>query len=517
MRRYQLVILLLSLSVACTLRAYRLDIAGFSEDETYKLLATTAYRQGDIGANAEHPMLMKMACTLSILLSERLNLMGLSISPETALRLPNVVIGTLTGLILYLFASRLFSVRVGLLTALVWSLAVPAIMLNRIAKEDTFLVFFTWTGFYLFHIAKQATEEERHKFYAASGISFGMMLASKYFPHYMGLNFLYYHLLGSNTWNRKIRPLHLLVFFTALAVALLVFNPILLKPGILAYMVSYLNEQKQTHQGLWMMGRLYHNEVSALPGTTPTYFYLLAMALKIQLPLLLGLLVGMVELWRKRNDETFLLKVLLVLWIVPFSLFPAKWLRYMLSLMPILSIIIALGLLKLADLIGKHLGSVVMAVLLLSALISAVQIAPFYSLYLNLLGRGRIGYFFPHDEFYDLGLREAVQAIAREAHPGATLVCETPYTARYYADRFGRTDLKIEVSSARNFRLSPNQDNYLIVQDGRRYFENLSLLNMVEQNYRPALEIEVLGASALRVYHIGPGVNGKKGEVVGIR
>lgn len=511
------VILLLILSLGCALRVYKLGAAGLSEDETYKLLATTAYRQGDIAANAEHPMLMKAACTLSVLLSERLNLMGASISTEAALRLPNAVLGALTGLIIYLFASRLFSARVGLVAALVWSVAVPAVMLNRVAKEDTFLVFFTWTGFYLFHIAKQAVDERKTGFYAASGVSFGMMLASKYFPHYMGLNFLYYHLLGPNSWNRKIRSFHLLVFFTALAAAFLIFNPILLKPGIFSYLVSYFHEQKQTHQGLWMMGRLYHNEVSAIPGTTPAYFYLLATTLKTQLPLLLGLAVGIVEVFRRRSDEAFLLKMLLVLWIIPFSLFPAKWLRYMLSLVPVLAIICALGLLKLAELLGRRLGGLTIAALLFSSLVVAVWVAPFYSLYLNPLGGGRTGYFFPHDEFYDLGLREAVRAIAREASPGAVLVCEAPHTARYYADRFGRADLRVEVSSSGNFRILPDRDTYLIVQDGRRYFENLELLNWVELSYRPSLEVKALGASALRVYHIGPAVNGKRGEVIEVR
>lgn len=266
-----------------------------------------------------------------------------------------------------------------------------------------------------------------------------------------------------------------------------------------------------------MMGRLYHNEVSAIPGTTPAYFYLLATTLKTQLPLLLGLAVGIVEVFRRRSDEAFLLKMLLVLWIIPFSLFPAKWLRYMLSLAPVLAIICALGLLKLAELLGRRLGGLTIAALLFSSLVVAVWVAPFYSLYLNPLGGGRTGYFFPHDEFYDLGLREAVRAIAREASPEAVLVCEAPHTARYYADRFGRADLRVEVSSSGNFRILPDRDTYLIVQDGRRYFENLELLNWVERSYRPSLEVKALGASALRVYHIGSAVNGKRGEVIEVK
>ena len=47
--------------------------------------------------------------------------------------------------------------------------------------------------------------------------------------------------------------------------------------------------------------------------------------------------------------------------------------------------------------------------------------------------------------------------------------------------------------------------------------ENLELLNWVELSYRPSLEVKALGASALRVYHIGPAVNGKRGEVIEVR
>src|SRR6266446_78321 len=47
--------------VALTVRVASLETYGFSEDEVNKLEATEQYRIGRFGANAEHPLLMKLA------------------------------------------------------------------------------------------------------------------------------------------------------------------------------------------------------------------------------------------------------------------------------------------------------------------------------------------------------------------------------------------------------------------------------------------------------------------------
>src|SRR5258705_12064478 len=47
--------------VALTVRVAALETYGFSEDEINKLDAIEQYRSGQFGANAEHPLLMKLA------------------------------------------------------------------------------------------------------------------------------------------------------------------------------------------------------------------------------------------------------------------------------------------------------------------------------------------------------------------------------------------------------------------------------------------------------------------------
>jgi len=46
---------------------------------------------------------------------------------------------------------------VALLSALLWSAGTIAIMDNRLAKEDTLLVFFAWLGYYFYMRAKKAS------------------------------------------------------------------------------------------------------------------------------------------------------------------------------------------------------------------------------------------------------------------------------------------------------------------------------------------------------------------------
>ena len=68
---------------------------------------------------------------------------------------------------------------------------------------------------------------------------------------------------------------------------------------------------------------------------------------------------------------------------------------------------------------------------------AVVKSAPYYSLYLNALGFGRTGFYFPHDEMNDMGLREAIQRISKEAPHGATVGGEGGPVFNYYLHKFG--------------------------------------------------------------------------------
>jgi hypothetical protein len=254
---------------------------------------------------------------------------------------------------------------------------------------------------------------------------------------------------------------------------------------------------------------------------TPIYFYLLFLLIKIPLPVLLAFACGVVQIVRRRREPgaAFLL-LMLVLWIVPYSLVGAKWLRYTLSLLPFLYMTAAVGIVwlirqaaaripaRMTSEPGAYLAVSTAAVLIfiVSPTYAAYKSMPHYALYTNALAEGRAGYFFPHDEFYDDGLREAIEHVARTAPKGAIIAHETPGVVRYYLERYGRTDLRsCAISDSQFDARSAPPHTFVIVQRGRTYFENRDELEVVRATgagarFRKDYEVFVRGTSAAEVY-----------------
>ena len=126
---------------------------------------------------------------------------------------------------------------------------------------------------------------------------------------------------------------------------------------------------------------------------------------------------------------------------------------------------------------------------------------PHYALYTNALAAGKAGFFFPHDEFYDDGLREAIEYVCEKAPTGATIAHETPAVAGHYLSVFGRTDLNSQAISAADFDArTATGPVYVIVQRGRTYFENVAELDHVRSQFHRVHEITIDGASAVEVF-----------------
>ena len=518
-KSHKVAALFLIVALGLALRLRGLGRIGFNEDEVNKVVAARAYLQGDFSNNREHPMLMKLMIAVSLAATDLWDREFGGARPvpeEVAVRLPNAIFGALTAVVLFLLAQEFFGVEIGLLTAFLWSIGTIAIMDNRLAKEDTLLVFFTWLGYYFYQRAKRlavAEPQRAGKHYFASGASFGLMLASKYFPHYLGLNFLYYYLCGDKRVQPPRRRRETILMFGACALLFVVFNPVVLLPSTLKYMLHYAGGSAVTHHGYLMMGHFYYNDATHLRGGMPIYFYPLLLVLKTPLPVMGAFLVGLIEVWRRRREPgpSFVLFMFLF-WIVPFSLLGAKWLRWMLAWMPAVYIIAALGLAKILSyslalakgptrrrLTPALAGALAVVFLLAPAWVSA-KVGPYYSLYLNPIGQGRAGYYFPHDEVNDMGMREAMEELAQAAPPDAFVGGETKPVFDYYAAKFGREDLHyFDLSDARQ-RVEAPPSAYLVVQDGRKYFENRVFLEKVESYQNPIEVVKVGRAVAVRVY-----------------
>ena len=492
------------------LRVSQLSAIGFAEDEMNKLDAIHAYERGDFSANSEHPMVMKLLMWASLRNAP-------VDSEEAALRLPNALIGALTVIPLFLLTAAFFDRWTALLAAAFWTFGINAITHNRIGKEDTLLVFFMLFGFYFFLRAKQISPREhasRMRRYAASAVSFGLMIASKYFPHYFGLNMLFHH----NFRVREPEPNEPAGktpgwFYLGIVAVFVIASPTVLLPSVWDYMNAYMGEKLLTHSGYLFAGQLYKNNMSSTPfWGTPLYFYLLFLAVKVPLMTLLAFVVGLaisIKRWRKVGYAFVLF--MLLFWIVPYSLIGAKWLRYTLSLMPFVYMIAAVGVVALMQWARDRFSGWRRASLVLPALAAVLFVCapawpvfangPHYALYTNALGGGRAGYFFPHDEFYDDGMREAVKFVCEHAPQGATVAHETPGVVRYYLSVYGRTDLKSQVISSREFDVTTASGPvYVIVQSGRTYFENREELEAVRAKFKQVYEVKLGEAVAAEVF-----------------
>ncbi|MET0624077.1 MAG: glycosyltransferase family 39 protein [Pyrinomonadaceae bacterium] len=527
--RYALAALLALAAVGFGLRVCGLARAGLAEDEINKLEAVRAYERGGITENAEHPMVMKALIFVSVKAARAWNarapqgdqLTSLDVSDEAAIRFPNVLFGSLTVFPVFLLAAAFFDRRTGLVAAALWATGVGAVTFNRVAKEDTLLVFFMLFALYFYVRAKQASGYERKtkkRNYVLSGVSWGLMFASKYFPHYFGLNMLYHYLFhvrerrpGEPRGNTPA------LFYVVVAATFLAANPAVLLPQTWGYLSAYSSEQLLTHHGYLMGGTLYHNVVSKGPfSATPVYFYLLYLVTKTPVPVLVGFAAGLWALWRRRREPgaAFLLFMLLF-WVVPYSLFGAKWLRYTLSLMPFVYMTAAVGVADLARRLGGLPGAgrlsgtrlaacawaFALALFVGAPAYAALRSAPHYSLYTNALSPREPGYYFPHDEFYDAGLREAIEYVAANAPRGATVAHETPGVVRYYLARYGRQDLRSRVVSDPNFDPTAEAPPvYVILQRGRTYFENRDEMERVRAAFTLEHQVFIDGVPAAEVY-----------------
>jgi len=528
----KLLIIVIAVIAGFGARVYRLDAAGFAEDEANKVFATRSYEQGDFTANAEHPMLMKLLCYGTLHAAGGWNrsfggALRMQVSDETALRLPNAVFGALTVVPLFLLTSALLGFRVGAITSVLWALGLDAIWFNRIAKEDTLLVFFEFMGFYLYYRAKQlpaSDETGQERLYALAGAAFGFMVASKYFPHYIGLNALFYTIVGYDSRNnRPLTRTMWLKFFGGMLLAFTIINPAMFFPQTWRYIWKYVNEELLTHHGYLVMDKLYVNDFLQTPGGTPWYLYPLFILVKLPLPVLAAFAVGLVEIVRRRRGHphargyTFL-KFMLFCWFLPELLIGVKFLRYTLTLLPLVYMSSALGIVVMWDAVAAQLrkiatgqvarvsaATIVIAafVIVPSALTVKLLLNSHPSLYVNLLGRGRVGYFFPHDEFYDLGARESIRFVAETAPQGATLASEIPGVVEYYLERFYRPDIRSHIISQPSFSLSQEPPDFVLLQRGRVYFENLKNFEFIEKNFAPVQSSVYEGAPAATVYSTG--------------
>ena len=513
-------------------RVSGLGAEGLSEDELNKLRAVAEYRtKGLTSTNGEHPFLMKALMTVSIVAAEKWNeatpvatsdgsSTARRVSEETALRLPATIVGAFTSLLIYLVVSELFGKATGLIAAALWAFDPAGIGFNRIAKEDSFLLFFFLLA-NVFWLRGQRVAERGgarpEKYYWITAACFGAMLASKYMPHLLAISAAYYYVfqgIPATRWRMGKRKW--LIFFAVMGAAFLVCNPTILLPGTWREMRIFAGEQRIGHDAYEFMGQLYRNQMTLWLKGSPWYFYYAFMAFKLPLTVMAAFLVGLPLLLSKRlGDGRYFVFFWLFFWFFPFPLLGGKFTRYFTMALPVVLITAAIGInavgLWLARMSARiaanptlrgYVQACVAALFIASSAYASAGAVPHYRLYTNVLGGGdeRAGSYFPHDEFYDASMSETARHIATLARPGARVATEAPELFTHYATRAGRTDLvSISLSDRAALQGLTNGD-VIVVARGRRYFSNDALISKLGATSQPVVELALGGVPSTRIY-----------------
>jgi hypothetical protein len=509
-------VLVLATILALFFRVGALSTYGLSEDELNKVRAIQEYRAGHFAANAEHPMLMKLAMWGTCGLADAWNRVApadAAMSMETAIRLPNAVAGAATAVVLFGVAELLFGAVAGLAVSAIWAFDVNAIAINRIGKEDTFLLLFFLLAVYLYERGKRVGAVDAagaQRWYTLSGAAFGLMLASKYMPHLLGIYALF-NLLTDLTpgANKPDRARH----YGAMAAVFLVANAVVLMPQTWRYVLGYVHGDGLAHHGYLYNGVLYVTNVPISPLGVPFTFYLRLLVTRVPLVVLAAVVPGAIEMVRRRAERGFvLLRVLAVFLLVPYSLMAAKFIRYSLPMLATVDLIAAVGLVSgvswilrkqwLPLLTRATVAAVVVGVFFGELAAAQQTAAPFYSLFQNGIG-ARIdpgGTAFA-EQTYDYGVREAVEAIAADAAPAAALVTDAPAVAAHYLRDAGRPDIEVRSLSAQGFG-SAARESWIVLQDEHVSFESAPIVEWLRAAARPWAELRMDDVVAVRVYRI---------------
>ncbi|HSS22226.1 MAG TPA: glycosyltransferase family 39 protein [Pyrinomonadaceae bacterium] len=526
-RTLVVVVLALLVMVGFGMRVSNLSAEGLSEDELNKLQAVADYREhGPTSANGEHPFLMKALLTGSLVFADKWNSIPslggrFPIAMESALRFPSTLFGALTAVLIFLVATELFGSQVGLLAAALWALDPMAIGFNRIAKEDTFLLFFFLLGNFFWlrgqRDAESSSAEHAEKYYWASAVAFGAMMASKYLPQMLTISLCYYYIFQSVPATRwRLGKIRLLKFYGLMFVAFVILNPTILFPATWHQMAQFAGQKLVGHDGYEFMGKLYHHRATDWLNGIPWYFYHLFALIKLPVLTVVSFLIGMPLLFRRRlGDGRYFILLWMFLWMMTFSWGGGKFTRYFTNILPAVHITAAIGLQALGNWLGRKLSSLLSAewpkiylrpalglLVLAGAVVAVSQAKPNFRLYTNAFGGGRdrAGYYYPHDEFYDASIREVMVEISKRAKPNAQVVSETPGLALFYGQRAGRWDLQsVHLADSKALK-NLHEGDFVIVARGRLYFGNELIVNALQESSVPAMQFTLGPAHSASVY-----------------
>jgi hypothetical protein len=221
---------------------------------------------------------------------------------------------------------------------------------------------------------------------------------------------------------------------------------------------------------------------------------------------------GLVVAIAQRKPSHRIVLAWLAVWFVVLSLSGSKWGRFFTPVLPAFLLLAghaaslaAVALREFRPAWSPAFGPALAMLLLAGEARASLLHAPHFRLYINAFGGGdgRVPWFFPHCDYFDMGFREAVERIAQAAEPGAELATEIDLPARLYAEEFHRPDLKATLVR-RGQACRSGQPCYVVVQTGRLYFLNEEAVAHLSQR-EPWTVVSIRGEEVVKVYKLAPG------------
>jgi hypothetical protein len=506
-------IALLLAVLAFAVRFNHLDFNSLSEDESAKWAAVQEYRQGHFaGVNSEHPMMLKVLAWGSLAAGQHWNRLAAldgrpTMSPEGWLRLPNVLLGAATAAILFMLCRCMMGVVGSFAAGFFWAVSPLAVALNRLAKEETPLTFFTLLACYLYCRAQQAdSDESARRWYDLSAIGFGLAFASQYILHFLGLNALAWLLAGRMGLTRNPSRFSYRRFFLVIFLTFILVNPVVLSPTNFSSILHWLHHDGITHNGYDFDGTLYLNFPSRLLAGVPWTFYFWLLLVKTPIPILAAVIAGSIMLLRDRRTlASCIFLAFGVLQLAGLSVSGAKWVRYSLAVLPFLFLAGGYAVQVTWDRVMEKKMSLAFVGLMAANLFALPLLelsswAPYTSFYLNAIGGGQknIARYFPQDEVLEFDTREVAQQVCSSADADARLATARPMSMTYYVENCGRTDIEVVPLYDRHYQ--PREGDMIILEPSRRFFETQKFFDALIRSDISRREVRVGPVLASTIY-----------------
>jgi 4-amino-4-deoxy-L-arabinose transferase-like glycosyltransferase len=282
-------------------------------------------------------------------------------------RLSSVVFGSLTVLMLYLFGKRFYGAGVGLLAAFFLAINPTHVLNSHFYKSDIATAFFILLALYFM---AAYIEHGRIKDFIVGGIISGVAAASNYYGGFLLAPLIVAKFFRTHKEKKKLyTPFTTWEIYVVPLLAGVVF--ILLSPYLF---IDFHNFLKDFHRMLFAdRVNLFH--ALRLEGFRAYSFlhpllYGIRFCVRYEMGLFMTFfcIAGFIYLLFKPEHKTYLILFFLVLFYYTMATGKAIFMRYHLPIIPILCLIAAIVVVKLAKLAGHNLLAVLLTIFFAGAL-----------------------------------------------------------------------------------------------------------------------------------------------------